>query len=82
VLRSADATQRRRWRRSERTVRFWRGIRSQAGGLSAMANQLGKRFECPECGTETLCTKGGTGTVKCCGQPMQLKEPKPLPSAD
>ncbi len=47
-----------------------------------MANQLGKRFECPECGTEILCTKGGNGAVKCCGQPMPLKEPKPLPSAD
>jgi transcription elongation factor Elf1 len=47
-----------------------------------VANQLGKRFECAVCGTETLCTKAGSGVVHCCGQEMQLKEPKPLPSAD
>ena len=47
-----------------------------------MANQLGKRFVCANCGTETLCTKAGTGEIACCGAPMQLKEPTPLPSAD
>ena len=47
-----------------------------------MANQLGKRFKCEVCGTEALCTKAGEGAVECCGQPMQLNEPKPLPSAD
>jgi len=44
--------------------------------------QLGKRFECPECGTEVLCTKAGEGIPECCGKPMQIKEPKPLPSSD
>lgn len=47
-----------------------------------MANQLGKRYTCGTCGTETLCTKAGSGAVKCCGAEMQLKEAKPLPSAD
>ena len=47
-----------------------------------MSNQLGKRFECTECGTEVLCTKAGEGTVQCCGQEMQLKQPRPLASAD
>ncbi len=47
-----------------------------------MANQLGKRFVCQVCGTETLCTKAGDGTVECCGKPMEIKQPKPLPSAD
>ncbi len=47
-----------------------------------MANLLGKRFECADCGTETLCTKAGEGAVECCGKPMELKEAKPLPSAD
>jgi hypothetical protein len=47
-----------------------------------VANQLGKRFVCTDCGTETLCTKPGSGSVQCCGKDMQLKEPKPLPSAD
>jgi transcription elongation factor Elf1 len=47
-----------------------------------MANQLGKRFECPVCGAEVLCTKAGEGAVACCGQEMQLKQPRPLASAD
>lgn len=47
-----------------------------------MANQLGKRFFCEVCGTETLCTKAGAGAVECCGKEMQMKEPQPLPSAD
>lgn len=47
-----------------------------------MANQLGKRFECTVCGTEVLCTKAGDGAVECCEQEMQLKQPRPLASAD
>ncbi|HIE17764.1 MAG TPA: desulforedoxin [Dehalococcoidia bacterium] len=45
-------------------------------------NQLGKRFRCEVCGTEVLCTKGGEGTVSCCGKEMQVQEPRPLPSSD
>ncbi len=47
-----------------------------------MPNQLGKRFVCEACGTETLVTKPGEGTASCCGEEMQPKETKPLPSAD
>lgn len=47
-----------------------------------MANQLGKRFFCAVCDTEVLCTKAGPGAVQCCGNDMELREPKPLPSAD
>ena len=47
-----------------------------------MANELGKRFTCTECGTQVLCTKRGDGGVTCCGKPMELQQPKPLPSAD
>ncbi|HKP19139.1 MAG TPA: hypothetical protein VJT84_11715 [Gaiellaceae bacterium] len=47
-----------------------------------MTNQLGKRFVCEECGTETLVTKAGDGSAACCGKEMQPKETKPLPSAD
>ena len=47
-----------------------------------MPNQLGKRFICEGCGTETLCTKAGAGSVACCGKEMQLKQAKALPSAD
>lgn len=47
-----------------------------------MPNQLGKRYECKNCGATVLVTKGGTGEVQCCGTPMELLAPKKLPSAD
>ncbi len=47
-----------------------------------MANQLGKRYRCPKCNTEILCTKAGEGVVICCGQEMEIQEPRPLPSSD
>ena len=47
-----------------------------------MSNQLGKRYRCPKCGTEVLCTKSGDGAVNCCGQAMEMVQPKPLPSSD
>ncbi|TAK36071.1 MAG: hypothetical protein EPO21_03700 [Chloroflexota bacterium] len=47
-----------------------------------MANLLGKRMTCADCGAQVLITKGGQGQVECCNQPMQLVEAKPLPSAD
>ena len=31
-----------------------------------MANQLGKRYTCPECGSSVLCTKAGEGVINCC----------------
>ena len=47
-----------------------------------MANQLGKRLSCKECGAEVLCIKGGEGQVECCDKEMELQQPKVLPSAD
>lgn len=47
-----------------------------------MANQLGKRFECKQCGVEVLCIKAGEGVVQCCAESMQLKQPVALPTAD
>lgn len=47
-----------------------------------MASQLGKRYRCPKCGTEILCIKAGTGEVTCCGQEVELQQPKPIPSSD
>ena len=38
-----------------------------------MANETGKRYTCTVCGSEFIVTKGGTGTIVCCGQPMQKK---------
>ena len=39
-----------------------------------MANQVGKRYQCTKCNTEMIVTKGGTGGLACCGQPMQQKQ--------
>ncbi len=39
-----------------------------------MANQIGKRYICSKCGAEFIVTKGGAGTVNCCGKPMELKK--------
>jgi len=47
-----------------------------------VANQLGKRYRCQICGTEVLCTKAGEGVVTCCGQEMEIQEPRPIPSSD
>ncbi len=38
-----------------------------------MANTAGKRYQCKKCGAEVMCTRGGKGTIKCCGEPMQQK---------
>lgn len=47
-----------------------------------MSNELGKRYECRECGTEVLCTKLGEGSVNCCETEMSIKQAKSLPTAD
>jgi hypothetical protein len=47
-----------------------------------MANVLGKRYLCEQCGTEVLCNKAGTGGLGCCDAEMKIKEAKPLPSSD
>jgi len=38
-----------------------------------MANQLGKMYLCSSCGSQVIVTKGGAGSVKCCGAEMQKK---------
>jgi desulfoferrodoxin-like iron-binding protein len=45
---------------------------SEEGG-ARMANQVGKRYRCTKCGAEMIVTKGGEGTITCCGQPMEQK---------
>jgi hypothetical protein len=43
---------------------------------------LGKRYADDESGIELLCTKGGAGALFLNGEPLGLKEAKPLPSSD
>ncbi len=47
-----------------------------------MANELGKRYRCENCGTEVLCTKAGEGAATCCDKEMTGQEPRPIPSSD
>jgi desulfoferrodoxin-like iron-binding protein len=39
-----------------------------------MANQIGKIYQCLKCGAQVIVTKGGSGTLKCCGTEMQIKQ--------
>ncbi len=39
-----------------------------------MANQTGKRYICTKCGAEHIVTRGGEGTITCCGQAMEQKK--------
>jgi hypothetical protein len=43
---------------------------------------MGKRYTCATCEAQVLITKGGEGELSCHGQPMELMQPKPLPSSD
>ena len=43
-----------------------------------MANQVGKRYLCKKCGAEYVVTRGGNGTICCCGQPMEQKKQRVL----
>jgi hypothetical protein len=43
---------------------------------------IGKRYADDSVGIELLCTKAGAGGLFVNGEPLRLKEAKPLPSSD
>ena len=54
-------------------------------GINVLSNEqeaLSRRFADPESGIEVLATKGGAGSLALDGQPLALKDAKPLPSSD
>jgi hypothetical protein len=51
------------------------------GGPGAVT-QIGKRYVDAAGSVELLCTSSGTGALACDGEPMTLKEAKPLPASD
>jgi ribosomal protein L37AE/L43A len=53
------------------TVLTYNGNRSEEG---TMANQIGKRYICTNCGSKFIVTRGGEGTIQCCGKPMELEK--------
>lgn len=48
----------------------------------AQGTALGKRYADEALGLEVLCTKGGDGSLSLAGEPLLVKEAKPLPSSD
>jgi len=48
----------------------------------ADGTQLGKRYTDPAETIEVLCTKAGNGSLAIDGQPLTVKEAKPLPASD
>lgn len=38
-----------------------------------MANESGKRYYCPKCGSEFVVTKAGAGIITCHGEPLVKK---------
>jgi hypothetical protein len=44
--------------------------------------QLGKRFHSEKSGVEVLCIKAGACDLRVDGEPMEMLQPKVLPSAD
>jgi hypothetical protein len=47
-----------------------------------VANLLGKRYTCEECGAQVLVTKPGDGELACHDRTMEIMQAKPLPSSD
>jgi hypothetical protein len=43
---------------------------------------IGKRYIDETSGAELLCTKAGTGPLRCDGRTLEIKSSKPLPSSD
>ena len=42
-----------------------------ARGVELVANQVGKRYQCEQCNTQMIVTKGGTGELQCCNATMK-----------
>ncbi len=54
----------------------------QPGPADAEPVQLGKRYKSEAGGVEVLVIKPGKVDLRCDGEPMELMQPKVLPSAD
>jgi hypothetical protein len=50
--------------------------------LHADGTLIGKRYADEDVGLELLCTKAGDGSLTIGGEPLALKDAKPLPSSD
>ncbi len=43
---------------------------------------IGKRYLAEDVGLEVLCTKPGAGSLRLDGEPLPMKDAKPLPASD
>jgi ribosomal protein L37AE/L43A len=46
-----------------------------------MANLIGKRYVCTNCGSKFIVTRGGDGMIQCCGKPMELEKSEKKPDS-
>ena len=58
------------------------GTRNDPDPAQMEGTLLGKRYADDERGVELLCTRAGQGTLALAGDPMPLKDAKPLPASD
>ena len=58
------------------------GAGASASDGDGSGPMLGKRYAHEALGLEFLCTRAGAGELTVNGEPLILKEPKPLPSSD
>lgn len=42
---------------------------------------LGRKYVCAKCGTVVICSQPSKDVLVCCGETMQLVEPKPIKAA-
>ena len=56
--------------------------RQELGGDDAEGTAPGKRYTNGDGAIELLCTKAGAGSLRVDGEPLTLKDAKPLPSSD
>ena len=57
------------------------GAKPAPGGAGA-ATLIGKRYVDASGTVELLCTSSGAGRLSCDGEPMSIKDAKPLPASD
>ena len=49
-------------------------VRARFSKRRYVANQTGKRYRCDSCGSEFIVTRGGNGSISCCGNEIPLKK--------
>ena len=54
------------------------GREDQPKYVQGVTPLMGRKYRCPECGTEVVCARAGCELPECCGKKMAYIEPKPV----